>query len=108
MDSRRSRSSDARTSAASGPRTDPSGRRAPDQPVLGLAPRDARLWLRLHHAFAWNPEIVTPRLLEGVSPEEIFASLAPRGSRRAGATGPRDLSDSDLDNLIAFIRSLKS
>jgi len=103
--SHRSGSSDVQRPAASGPRTDESGRGGRDDPATGLAPRDARVWLRLHRVGAWNPEIVTPRLLEGAAPEEILASLAPHGSGRVemtpGALGGRDL-DADLVRLEAL------
>ena len=105
LTSHRTASSDVQRPTASAPCTDESGPRGRDHSVSGLAPRDARVWLRLHRAFAWNPEIVTPRLLEGAAPEEILASMAPYAARGAdmavGKLGGRDL-DADLACLEAL------
>ena len=70
-----------------------------DVPVsaCGLAPGEARAWLRLQHALAWSPQAVAEELRGGLPPDETLERLA---QRDAISTSIDPLEESTLERWI--------
>jgi DNA processing protein len=80
-------------------------RDAGDTGDLGLAPRQAESWLRLHHAFALRPEHIAVQLEAGMEPAQILRATAKRGgasAKEACATG----STWDFERDVSRLESL--
>ncbi|MEZ4353540.1 MAG: DNA-processing protein DprA [Myxococcota bacterium] len=74
----------------------------------GLAPAQARDWLRLQARLALRPEWLREPLLEGLPPDTLLARARAEGLGRGGAPDPRGGSSSPerLDALVARLESM--